>query len=235
MSNPLETQVGGDHYKSMAIQPIEFSYRNGLDPLAAKVIKYVSRWRTKGGVRDLHKAIHVIELLIHFESTAVVDPVYVPEQVIPVREFIEANRIPSVEATVINLISAWREAGGTATLNFIISQLQRLILEEDKPVEWPADDSRIDTIGPNGNCGLHYAALRDVREPDTWQVGDRVTLKDPSTGENLTGTMLKMDSLTPLFGKTVTVKYDFSNGDSQTVTASVNLVVKVEAFNAQDH
>lgn len=67
-ANPLESQVGGSHYKSMAIQPIEFSMRNNLDPCQHTAIKYIARFRDKGGIADLDKAIHTIELLKHFES-----------------------------------------------------------------------------------------------------------------------------------------------------------------------
>lgn len=64
---PLDTQVGGDHYKGMAIQPMEYSMKNGLDACQHTIIKYVSRFRDKGGVEDLHKAKHCIDMLIEFE------------------------------------------------------------------------------------------------------------------------------------------------------------------------
>jgi hypothetical protein len=32
------------------------------------VVKYVSRWRDKGGIADLEKAKHYIDMLIEFES-----------------------------------------------------------------------------------------------------------------------------------------------------------------------
>lgn len=67
-TNPLDTQVGGDHYKSMPIQPMEFSMLNELDACQHTVIKYVTRFRDKGGVQDLEKAKHVIDMLIEFET-----------------------------------------------------------------------------------------------------------------------------------------------------------------------
>ena len=63
----LSTQHGGDHYKKLAIQPMEYSMANGLDACQHTVIKYVTRFRDKGGIDDLHKAIHCIEMLIEFE------------------------------------------------------------------------------------------------------------------------------------------------------------------------
>ena len=67
MTNPLTTQVGGDHYKSMKVQPVEFIHGNGIGYLAGNVIKYVSRYKSKNGKQDLEKARHYIELLIAAE------------------------------------------------------------------------------------------------------------------------------------------------------------------------
>lgn len=64
MSDPWKTQVGGDHYKNMKIQPAEYIVGNGLGWVEGCVVKYVSRWRDKGGVEDLKKARHFLDLLI---------------------------------------------------------------------------------------------------------------------------------------------------------------------------
>lgn len=64
----LAVQVGGDHYKSMGIQPFEYIRANGIGFAEGCVIKYVSRWRAKGGVEDLKKARHFLDLLIEAET-----------------------------------------------------------------------------------------------------------------------------------------------------------------------
>ena len=64
----LDTQVGGSHYKSMPIQPMEFSMANNMDACQHTIIKYVTRFREKGGIQDLQKAKHVIDMLIEFEG-----------------------------------------------------------------------------------------------------------------------------------------------------------------------
>ena len=66
----LQTQVSGDHYKNLKIQPIEYIHANGIPFAEGCVIKYVSRWRDKGGIKDLEKAKHFIELLIELETRA---------------------------------------------------------------------------------------------------------------------------------------------------------------------
>jgi hypothetical protein len=65
---PLQTQVGGDHYKSLKIQPVEYIHANSIPFIEGNVIKYVTRWRAKNGVKDLEKARHFIDLLIELEK-----------------------------------------------------------------------------------------------------------------------------------------------------------------------
>lgn len=64
----LDTQVAGGHYKSLKIQPIEYIHANGIPFAEGSVIKYVTRWRDKGGLADLEKAKHFLELLIELEQ-----------------------------------------------------------------------------------------------------------------------------------------------------------------------
>ena len=59
-----DTQVGGDHYKGKAIQPWDYIIANNLGYLEGNVVKYVSRWKDKGGIADLHKAQHYLTKLI---------------------------------------------------------------------------------------------------------------------------------------------------------------------------
>ena len=67
IKSPIETQIGGNHYTKLAIQPMRYSMENGLDPLQHTVIKYVTRFRDKNGIEDLEKAKHCIDMLIEFE------------------------------------------------------------------------------------------------------------------------------------------------------------------------
>ena len=63
-----ERQVGGDHYTSLAIQPMTYSMQNQLNALQHTAIKYITRYEDKGTpLQDLAKAIHCIEMLIEYE------------------------------------------------------------------------------------------------------------------------------------------------------------------------
>ena len=66
--NPLTRQVGGGHYKKYKVQPVEYAMANNLNYCQANAIKYITRYKDKGGVEDLRKAIHNIELLIELEG-----------------------------------------------------------------------------------------------------------------------------------------------------------------------
>jgi hypothetical protein len=60
----FKKQVGGNHYKNYKIQPVEFIIKNNIGFVEGNIIKYILRFKEKGGVQDLEKAKHYIELLI---------------------------------------------------------------------------------------------------------------------------------------------------------------------------
>ena len=59
-------QIGGDHYKKLAIQPAEYCYKNKLNNLESEAISYITRNRFKNGSEDIKKAIHSLELLLEY-------------------------------------------------------------------------------------------------------------------------------------------------------------------------
>lgn len=66
MNDANQKQVGGSHYQT-TIQPWDYIAANNIGYFEGNVIKYVSRWREKGGLDDLRKAIHYLEKLIEVE------------------------------------------------------------------------------------------------------------------------------------------------------------------------
>lgn len=67
-TNALDVQVAGNHYKELPIQPVEYIYANNIGYFEGNVIKYVTRWKEKGGIKDLEKAKHYIDLLIQLTN-----------------------------------------------------------------------------------------------------------------------------------------------------------------------
>lgn len=66
MVKATDIQVGGDHYR-MPIQPVEYIWKNNMNFFQGNVLKYISRYKTKGDKEDLLKARHYIDMLIEFE------------------------------------------------------------------------------------------------------------------------------------------------------------------------
>ena len=62
--NANDVQVAGTHYKDKAIQPWDYIVANELGYLEGNIVKYVSRWKDKGGLDDLKKAQHYLAKLI---------------------------------------------------------------------------------------------------------------------------------------------------------------------------
>lgn len=64
-----ETQIAGNHYSKLKIQPMRYALENELNYGQANAVKYITRYKDKNGIEDLKKAIHCIELLIEFEES----------------------------------------------------------------------------------------------------------------------------------------------------------------------
>lgn len=64
----LNTQIGGEHYKKLKIEPVQYIMANNIGFCEGSAIKYLTRWKEKGGVEDLYKARHFIDILIDIEE-----------------------------------------------------------------------------------------------------------------------------------------------------------------------
>ncbi len=64
----LDTQIDGKHYCTLKIQPVEYIHANNIPFIEGCIIKYATRWREKGGIKDLQKIIHFTNLLIELEQ-----------------------------------------------------------------------------------------------------------------------------------------------------------------------
>ena len=53
------------HYANHKIEPIDYIIANGLTYCEGNVVKYISRWRRKGGMEDLKKAKQYIDFIIN--------------------------------------------------------------------------------------------------------------------------------------------------------------------------
>lgn len=91
----LDVQVGGEHYKTAKIQPVQYIEANQLAFLEGCVVKRVTRHNkpTGKGRQDIEKAIHELQLLLELrygeevEATSVDSPKrsFVPQELRPPR------------------------------------------------------------------------------------------------------------------------------------------------------
>lgn len=63
-----DIQIGGAHYKHRLYETWDVIVDWNLGYLDGNAVKYLSRWKSKGGVQDLEKAKHYIEKLIENEK-----------------------------------------------------------------------------------------------------------------------------------------------------------------------
>ena len=63
----LDKQVGSNHYKLTAIQPVEYIYANNLSFCEGNVVKYITRHRNKNKEEDVRKALHYCQLILKLE------------------------------------------------------------------------------------------------------------------------------------------------------------------------
>lgn len=87
----LDHQEGGNHYKKWPMQPIQFSMLNHYDPCAHDILKYVVRYKDKGGLTDLRKALHYIDL--RYQLLQQSDKDWPWRVNCPMTEFVKVNQI----------------------------------------------------------------------------------------------------------------------------------------------
>jgi len=64
-----DKQIAGDHYKKYGdLQPWDVITTWNLGYLDGTALKYIARWRDKGGIEDIRKAIHFLEKFIEVEE-----------------------------------------------------------------------------------------------------------------------------------------------------------------------
>ncbi len=65
------------HYK-LKIEPISYILENELPFCEGNVVKYISRWKQKDGIKDLYKAKQYIEFLIEQEEKKDIGQIKIP-------------------------------------------------------------------------------------------------------------------------------------------------------------
>lgn len=117
MESATSSQIGGNHYLTKAMQPFEFSGRNGWDGFAHTILKYITRWREKGGLQDLKKAKHVAQLRVDLDCEYRPNPLALENGMkvtIMMGTYVRLNNIPAEDDPVFYALEHWVMAGRRA-------------------------------------------------------------------------------------------------------------------------
>nr|DAK25705.1 MAG TPA: nucelotide kinase [Caudoviricetes sp.] len=94
-------QIGGSHYKDMPFQPICLIGSLNLDFFQGNVVKYVSRYKLKDGVRDLEKAKHYCRMAMELAEKPEPPEEEQEEALNLTDQFIVENGLPMIIRTII--------------------------------------------------------------------------------------------------------------------------------------
>jgi len=130
----LNVQHGGKHYKSMAIQPVEYGMANAYDPCAFSTMKYVSRHGSKNGEEDLNKAIHFVDLRL--EMLSIYAPLRPCKTIIRPEYYCRKNGLGKLEFQVLHSLHIWALGAEIDTEGPAAEDIKELIREIIKRDYW---------------------------------------------------------------------------------------------------
>lgn len=93
----INEQIGGSHYKDMAMQPIELITYLRCSFIQGCIIKYICRYKAKNGAQDIKKCIHYAQLAIQLGDRKLHKSDYLKE----VNMFIAKNKLTILQRGII--------------------------------------------------------------------------------------------------------------------------------------
>lgn len=109
-----ETQVGGSHYNSTAVQHWNMAADLNLGYFEGQISKYMDRWKRKNGLQDLRKAQHFLAKLIEVYEAQKTKEIYslTITKVIDVLErYTNSNQFDDHQIQIICNVCTWRLIG----------------------------------------------------------------------------------------------------------------------------
>ena len=121
--------------------------------------KYVSRWRKKGGLDDLHKAMHYLDKLIEvFVPKPIARNLNRSEIQYEVSRFSAANHLSIIEEEFILLLSSYRTDDDLRTAHLVLEDIIDLAQEPNRAIPEP------NYPGTTDDGGHHAAGQTDPEE-----------------------------------------------------------------------
>lgn len=109
----IENQIGGNHYRNMAFQPIELISILGCSFIQGCIIKYISRYKDKNGAQDIKKCIHYAQLAIELKDKGLCETTKSIDTYMAISNFCLVNKFSMLQKLII-------EATADASFNRVI-------------------------------------------------------------------------------------------------------------------
>ncbi len=88
----LDVQIGGSHYKNMAMQPVELFAKTHCTAFQANIWKYITRYKHKNGAEDIKKCMHYAKLAKELNCYGDLSC----NSKLEVQKFCEKNELPGI-------------------------------------------------------------------------------------------------------------------------------------------
>lgn len=121
-ADALKTQVAGNHYSKLKIQPMEFAMANSWDAGAFSILKYVTRHHDKNGLQDLQKARHFVDL-----RDALMHGRFKVNETVTMRDYCHANGLSVADTVVLCALDGWVWNNSTRAKLELVVAIERLV------------------------------------------------------------------------------------------------------------
>ena len=176
----LDEQVGGDHYKKLGVQPVEFISVINANFFQGNVIKYVTRYKDKNGIKDLEKAKHYLELMKELkpQTDTKLHGDYIMAAIV---NYSTSNNLGTLETDII-IATAYKNREESISdenidiaIGLIDTQIKDMATQVDKIAEFAKD-----VIGR-----IHQPAMENKEDEDLTVILDPVKLPKGATIDKL--------------------------------------------------
>lgn len=176
----LDEQVGGDHYKKLGVQPVELISAINANFFQGNVIKYVTRYKDKNGIKDLEKAKHYLELMKELKPQTDTK-LYKDNIMAVVADYSANNKLGDLEKDIILAITYkdGEESIPNENIDIAICLTDTLIKDMATQVDKIAEFAK-DVIGR-----IHQPAMENKEDEDLTVILDPVKLPKGATIDKL--------------------------------------------------
>lgn len=101
MNNPLEKQVGGNHYQKYVMQPVELFMACGWNYCQSSIARYLLRHEDKNGKEDLEKAVHICDIGMEYDNSGSIEP---SRNIATLQTFVRVNGLDDDMASMLRSI-----------------------------------------------------------------------------------------------------------------------------------